>query len=234
MPPPAHPAGLDGVSFRFHHIASSQLGTGLSELGKRVTAGMIRPTAPVIPVAYAVAETEGRDARLQLQGDPEQPGDIVTRRWLSVFGGEQVSATGGSGRRQLAEWIVAHPLAARVMVNRIWQWHFGRGLVGTPNDFGSRGEHPSHPQLLDYLASHFQAGGFQIKPLHRLIMKSAAYRRSSAAGVEALQSDPDNRWLSHFSRRRLTAEEIRDSLLMASGQLDGSAGEGHPFPAEKS
>ncbi|MFP6762249.1 MAG: PSD1 and planctomycete cytochrome C domain-containing protein, partial [Planctomycetaceae bacterium] len=181
----AHPAGLDGVTFRLQHMASSQLGTELLALGDRSAAGTSMPAAPEIPVAYAVVEGQAGNARLHLRGDPEQPGAEIPRRWLSMFGGEPVSRNGGSGRHQLAEWIVGHPLAARVMVNRVWQWHFGRGLVATPNDFGSRGEFPSHPRLLDRLTSHFQAVGFRIKPLHRLIMKSAAYRRSSVVDADS-------------------------------------------------
>ncbi len=188
--------------------------------------------APVIPVAYAVADAEPRNARLHQRGDPEQLGDEIPRRWLSVFGGEPVAADGSSGRRDLADWIIEHPLSARVMVNRIWQWHFGRGLVATANDFGSRGEPPSHGELLDWLAAHFHATGYRMKPMHRLIMKSAAYQRGSTVQTIHAEKDPDNRWLARFSRRRLTAEEIRDSLLSASGALDLSVGEAHPFPPE--
>lgn len=122
-----------------------------------------------------------------------------------------------------------HPLAARVMVNRIWQWHFGHGLVRSPNDFGSRGEMPTHPELLDWLASQFVASGYSVKAMHRLIMGTAAYQRSS---VSPTTTDPDNRLLAHFDRRRLSAEEIRDSLLVASGRLDSTLAEAHPFPPE--
>jgi hypothetical protein len=120
---------------------------------------------------------------------------------------------------------------ARVIMNRTWQWHFGRGLVGSPNDFGARGEQPSHPELLDWLASQFVASGFQLKSMHRLILQSEAWQRTSGAPISA---DPDNQWLSHRNRRRLTAEELRDSLLAASGQLDLTPGASHPFPPESS
>ncbi|MCB9921977.1 MAG: PSD1 domain-containing protein [Planctomycetaceae bacterium] len=231
----AHPAGLDGVSFRCEHIASSEYGDGLIALGELSLANAApRPTPPAIPVAYAVAEAEPKDEHIQLRGDPEQLGEEVPRRWLSAFGAQAVSTDGGSGRRELADWVVEHPLFARVMVNRIWQWHFGHGIVATPNDFGSRGEAPTHPELLDWLAAQFRAGGYRIKPIHRLIMNSAAYQRSSTTNTMHVESDPDNRWLSRFTRRRLTAEEIRDSLLAASGQLDLSVGEAHPFPPEAS
>lgn len=231
----AHPAGLDGVSFRFKHVASSEYGSGLVGLGELVSdKATPRPTPPPIPVAYAVAEADPRNERLHQRGDPEQLGEEIPRRWLSVFGGQSTEDDGGSGRQQLADWIVEHPLFARVMVNRIWHWHFGRGLVATPNDFGSRGELPTHPELLDWLAAQFRASGYQIKPLHRLIMKSAAYQSRSTADTMQLENDPDNRWLTRFARRRLTAEELRDSLLSASGQLDLSIGEAHPFPPEAS
>ena len=117
------------------------------------------------------------------------------------------------------------------MVNRVWEWHFGRGLVNSSNDFGSRGEAPSHPELLDRLAAEFVRSGSSVKHLHRLILSTAAWQRNCAS---ASNSDPDNRWLAHFNRRRLTAEELRDSLLSVSGQLELSPAEGHPFPPEAS
>lgn len=227
----AHPAGgLDGVSFRLEHFASAEFGAGIAAVGKQISSEPPpRPEPPAIPVAYAVVESQVRNAKFQKRGDPEQPGDEVARRWLTIFGGDVVAAEGGSGRRQLADWVAGNPLAARVMVNRIWGWHFGRGLVRSSNDFGARGEAPTHPELLDWLAARFVAGGYRIKELHRLIMLTAAYQRASAVPSQA---DPDNRWLSHFNRRRLTAEELRDSLLTVSGQLDRTAGESHPFPPE--
>lgn len=228
----AHPApGLDGVSFRLDHFASAEVGAGLRRAAE---AGVStpEPEPPVIPVAYAVVEGEARDAALQERGDPKQSREEVPRRWLSVFGAEPVANNAGSGRRQLADWVAASPLAARVIANRLWQWHFGHGLVRTPNNFGARGQAPTHPELLDYLASQLKAGGCRIKPMHRLIMNSAAYQRSSDADGKTLEADPENRLLARFSKRRLTAEEIRDSLLTASGRLDLSPGEAHPFPPE--
>jgi hypothetical protein len=148
---------------------------------------------------------------------------------LTVFGGQPVPAEAGSGRLELGNWIAEHPLMPRVIVNRIWQWHFGRGLVASPNDFGARGEKPTHPELLDWLARQFVDSGYSVKAMHRLIMQCDAWRRASAAPDAA---DPDNRWLAHFSRRRLSAEEMRDSLLAASGQLDLSTAQAHPFPPE--
>jgi hypothetical protein len=169
---------------------------------------------------------------VQQQGDPEKLGDEVARGWLEVFGGQPISGDAGSGRRQLADRISQHPLTARVMANRIWQGHFGNGLARTANDLGSRGERPTHPELLEWLAARFVASGYSVKSMHRLIMNSAAYQRSSARPDAVLERDPDNRLLARFDRRRLTAEEIRDSLLQCAGQLDVQPAEAHPFPPE--
>jgi hypothetical protein len=151
-----------------------------------------------------------------------------------VLGGDPLPENAGSGRKQLSDWIASEPIAARVMVNRVWQLHFGQGLVRTPNDFGSRGDRPSHPELLDQLAAYFVQHGYSIKSLHRLIMNTAAYQRSSEANEEAARYDPENRFLSHFNRRRLTAEEMRDSLLAVSQQLDLTPSQSHSFPPEAS
>lgn len=129
-------------------------------------------------------------------------------------------------RLALARWIASpnHPLTARVLVNRLWQQHFGRGLVETPNDFGLNGARPSHPELLDWLASEFIASGWSIKHVQRLIVRSAVYRQSSRAEPSLLAADPDNRSLAHFPSRRLEAEAIRDCLLAVSGELNLSMG----------
>src|SRR5262249_13389796 len=138
---------------------------------------------------------------------------------------------GGEGKRvstgrrtAFARWVTSpdNPLFARVMVNRIWQHHFGAGLVTTPDNLGKSGAKPSHPELLDWLATEFVRSGWSVKAMHRLIVKSAVYRQSSAHQPDALaraQSDPDNRLLSHFPLRRLDAEAIRDSMLAMSGEL---------------
>lgn len=226
----AHPAGLDGVSFELSHLASPESGHALAHLGTMSPDLPDAGPAPVIPVAYAVVDREPRHARVHERGDPEKLGDEVPRRWLSVFGGTEVPPAVGSGRRELSDWVARHPLAARVMVNRIWEWHFGRGLVRSSNDFGARGEAPSHPELLEFLALRFVQSGYSVKAMHRMILHTAAYQRASAVPAAA---DPENRRLAHFSRRRLTAEELRDSLLTVSAQLDLTAGEGHPFPEER-
>ena len=197
---------------------------------------------PRVDVAYGVIEGKAADARLQNRGEPEQPGDPVPRRNLEFLGGQGLSDPGKSGRLDLARWLTdpRNPLTARVMVNRLWQGHFGRGIVATPSDFGTRGAEPTHPGLLDHLAGRFVAGGWSVKAMHRLIMQSAAYQRASTAGpVAALnttgaQSDRGaiDAPYAKFSRRRLDAEEIRDALLAAGQELDRSPGAGHPFPPE--
>ena len=190
------------------------------------------------PMAYAMAEGTPHDVPVQLRGEPSQPGERVPRGFIRVLGGQQLdTAVFGSGRLQLAEWLTspASPLTARVMVNRIWQHHFGQGLVKTPNDFGVRGMLPTHPELLDHLATHFVRSGWSIKEMHRLIMLSAAYQQSAqtaraeTGSSTAVLSDAD--LYSSFRRRRLSAEEIRDSILFVTGELDPEPGEGHPFPS---
>lgn len=192
--------------------------------------------APKVQKAYAVSEGYAANARIHRRGDPKSLGDEVPRGFLTILGGQQLPAgSHGSGRDHLAGWIVdrANPLTARVMANRIWEYHFGKGIVATENDFGTRGTRPTHPELLDYLASRFIESGWSVKAMHRLIMNSHAYQLSSrdSAGNKAI--DNNNSFLWHFDRRRLSAEEIRDSLLAVSGRLDKTPAEGHPFPAER-
>ena len=224
-----HPAALDGVSFELSHIASSEMGAELLALGSSTTNLPDAGSPPNIPVAYGVVDAEPKDARVHERGDPEKLGNAVSRRWLTIFGGNTVESQSSSGRRELGNWIAESPIAARVMVNRIWEWHFGTGLVRSSNDFGTRGETPTHPELLDFLAARFIQSGYSIKSMHRLILQTEAYQRMSDVPNS---NDTENRWLSHFNRRRLTAEELRDSLLMASGQLDLERGSYHPFPIE--
>jgi hypothetical protein len=197
---------------------------------------------PAVEVAYAVTEGPSADARLQNRGEPELPGDPVPRRNLELLGGQAISNPRASGRLDLARWLTdpRNPLTARVMVNRIWQGHFGRGLVATPNDFGTRGSAPSEPRLLDYLASEFQACGWSVKSMHRQIMQSEAYQRSSlarpapAVGTTGSQFDPapPSASLARFAGRRLEAEELRDTLLLLGDELDRAPGGPHPFPPE--
>jgi hypothetical protein len=188
-------------------------------------------------VAYGVTEGVPQDAPILRRGDPLNKGEVVSRRVPVAFGGRSLPPMAqGSGRLQLAEWVASptNPLTARVIVNRVWQHHFGFGLVRTPNDFGTRGAPPTHPELLDWLASSLTSGAggqaWSIKKLHRLIMLSSVYQTASEPTAAAAKLDAENHLLSHQNRRRLEAEEIRDAMLSVSGDLDPTMGEAHPFP----
>jgi hypothetical protein len=197
-----------------------------------------------LPLETAYAVIDGRNepkkrigqignARLQIKGDPDLRGKEVPRRFPLVLGGQTLKPdVTGSGRLELAGWLTdpANPLTARVMVNRIWQHHFGRGLVATPNNFGKQGRPPTHPELLDYLARRFIDGGWSVKQMHRLMMLSHAYQLSGRDDEANLALDPENEHWWRFPRRRLDAEAIRDALLAVSGNLDRSPGGPHPFP----
>jgi mono/diheme cytochrome c family protein len=164
------------------------------------------------------------DIHLLNRGDPEQPKDAVAPAVLRALGDLQLSSDTPEQdrRRALADWIASpqNPLTARVMVNRIWQGHFGTGLVETPSDFGHNGAKPSHPELLDWLASEFVRSGWSVKHLHRLIVLSATYRQSDRIEPAAAARDADDRLLWRYPSRRLEAEAIRDSMLAVSGRLN--------------
>lgn len=166
-----------------------------------------------------------RDLAVHQRGDPNVTGETVPRRFLSVFNGEARPFKRGSGRLDLAEALVndARPLVARVIVNRVWRHHFGRGLVRTPSEFGLAGERPSHPGLLDELTARFVAGGWSLKWLHRAILQSRSWRQSCDHPVAA-ERDPDNRLLARMNRRRLDVEVWRDAMLFVSGSLDARLG----------
>jgi cytochrome c553 len=167
------------------------------------------------------------DVRIHVRGRYARLGERVPRRFPVILAGDkQPSITHGSGRLELARWIAgpAHPLTARVIVNRVWQHHFGEGIVRTPSNFGKLGERPTHPELLDWLATEFVRSGWSIKHMHRLMMLSAAYQQSSEPPAATLKADPDNRFFGRMNRRRLEAEAIRDNLLAVAGRLDGTMG----------
>jgi hypothetical protein len=169
----------------------------------------------------------GHDIAMHTHGNPNRPGPVVPRRFLTVLSGEDSkSFTQGSGRLELARAIVTDgaPLAARVIVNRVWKHHFGRGLVETPSDFGRQGDRPSHPELLDDLAARFVASGWSLKWLHREIMLSSAYRQTSEPDKAKQATDPDNRWLWRMNRRRLEVEAWRDAMLAVNDTLDPNLG----------
>ncbi|MGV3662541.1 MAG: DUF1549 and DUF1553 domain-containing protein [Prosthecobacter sp.] len=169
-----------------------------------------------------------RDLELQKRGNPNDVGDVVPRRFLSAFPsktGLPRKFTTGSGRLELAQAIVedAAPLTARVIVNRVWKHHFGRGLVDTPSEFGNTGELPTHPELLDDLTGRFMEHGWSLKWLHREILNSATWQQSSVA-AESEKQDPENKLYTRMTRRRLDWESWRDAILTATGQLDLSMG----------
>jgi mono/diheme cytochrome c family protein len=165
--------------------------------------------------------------RVLLRGNVGRPGKEVPRQFLEVLSGEgRKPFAKGSGRLELAQAIASpkNPLTARVMVNRVWMQHFGAGLVTTPSDFGLRSDAPSNPELLDWLASRFVQGGWSVKNLHRIILTSAAYKRSSDGNDAMANADPLNLLLARQNRRRLDFEGLRDSLLSVAGRLDPAVG----------
>jgi hypothetical protein len=174
------------------------------------------------------------DARVQLSANVDDLGDAAPRgRPVDLARGTRPAADVSSGRLDLANWTTStdNPLTARVLVNRLWKYHFGRGIVGTPDNFGTTGEAPTHPELLDFLTSRFVESGWSIKAMHRLMVLSATYRQASRPTPAGLAKDPNNRWLHHMPIRRLEAECIRDAVLAATGMLDLSPVEGSvPLP----
>jgi len=186
---------------------------------------------PEVELTYAVIPDTPPATHVLNRGDTESPLDEVAPAALSAVkalpaGLTEADAPEGERRLALARWLTdpANPLTSRVMVNRVWQQHFGRGLVATPGDFGFNGQRPSHPELLDWLATEFQRRNWSIKEMHRLIMLSSTYRQSSRHNAKAAAVDADNRLLWRMNRRRMDAEVVRDSLLAVSGNLDLTMG----------
>jgi cytochrome c553 len=177
---------------------------------------------PKYPYIDGISEFEAIDLPVDRRGNPEDPGEIVARRFpLVLSGGKVIPFQKGSGRLQLAETVAHHPLAARVAVNRIWMHLFGQGIVRTPSNFGLAGDRPSNPELLEYLAARFVALGYDQKALIREIVLSLAYQRASVAADDR---DPDNRLFARQNRRRLAAEPLRDAMLAAAGVIDLTVG----------
>jgi hypothetical protein len=196
-----------------------------------------RRALPVdLPGGYAVAEGKPVDVAIQRRGEPGNDGPVVPRGsprfdFLAADPPAEPPAD-ASGRLELARWLTqrGHPLTPRVLVNRIWQYHFGRGIVATPSNFGRRGEAPSHPELLDWLAARFVGSSWSIKAIQRAILLSRTYQLASDADAHGTAVDPLDRLLWRFPRRRLDAESIRDAMLAVSGRLDERRGGRHPFP----
>lgn len=187
-----------------------------------------------MPQAYAVKDGEAKDTLIHRRGDPAQSGPVI-RRDVPKFlnnGKTLEIPEGQSGRLQLAQWLTnpANPLTARVMVNRIWQYHFGKGIVSTPSNFGRNGAKPTHPLLIDYLATRFIESGWSVKAMHRLILSSKTYQLASSGNVQNAVVDPSNEYYWRFNRRRLDAEALRDAVMNISGILDLSRPGAHPFP----
>lgn len=176
---------------------------------------------------HVVREGKPQDLAVMIRGRVDNRGDVVPRGFLQVlFDGPRREFTTGSGRAELAAAITdpRNPLTARVIVNRIWKEYFGRGLVATPSNFGQLGERPSHPELLDDLATRFMENGWSLKWLHRQIVLSKTWQRSSELNDNALRQDPANQWLWRVPRRRLPVEAWRDAVLFVSGRLDKQTG----------
>ena len=193
-----------------------------------------QPKPPLLPV-FSATSGRGGDVHYLIRGETERKNGVAApgfvqvlanadeSRWLRISADSKAGAK--SPRIALADWMTdsqhgAGHLLARVIVNRLWQHHFGKGIVRTPNDFGAQGEPPTHPGLLDYLAAELIKGGWKLKPIHRLILVSAAYQQGNDASEVAVRTDPQNRLWWHVPPRRLEAEAVRDSLLRAGGSLD--------------
>ncbi|WP_165222340.1 PSD1 and planctomycete cytochrome C domain-containing protein [Aquisphaera insulae] len=211
----------------FFHDVTHPDGKDLKEVGP----------APGVPV-MCVREEGQAETHVLLRGNPNALGPAVEPGTPGMLGECYASFPRGSGkRRALADWLTdrRNPMTARVMANRLWQFHFGRGIVPTPNDFGALGEPATHPELLDWLAGELMDGGWTLKRMHRLIVLSGAYRMSSRSSDGGLSKDPGNQLYWRFPMRRLSGEEVRDSILAVSGVLNDRAGGPSvcpPIPAE--
>ncbi len=230
-------ARVDGVLYyrpealgRFLSPARAQL----AALGARAAERKQR-VPPPYPYLSAIADLPTPlNLRGHVRGSAENLGPEAPRRFLRILSdGEPPPFRHGSGRLELAEAIASprNPLTARVLVNRLWQWRFGQGLVRTPANFGQTGERPTHPELLDYLAGRLIDQGWSLKRLHREMLLSSVYALSAARSAAHDAADPDNRLLGRFARRRLDVEALRDSMLAVSGTLDPAAG-GAPLPLD--
>ncbi len=196
----------------------------------------LRVTSPFAPGrAMVLVDGTLHQPLIFRRGNPQQPGEAVPRRFLAVLSEKNRQPfTQGSGRLELARAIASpdNPLTARVIVNRVWLWHFGEGLVRTPSDFGNQGEPPTHPELLDFLARRLMDQGWSLKKLHRQIMASRVYQQESNLRIDAHQADPENRLWWRTNRQRLDFEALRDSVLEVAGRLDRSLG-GKPVDITK-
>jgi hypothetical protein len=198
---------------------------------KRAAIELAHPGAPVRAMTL-VDKAAPKDSNVLIRGEAKNLGPKVPRRFLTLLGGDDSKPfTQGSGRLELAQSIASrdNPLTARVIVNRVWQWHFGEAIVRTPSDFGTRSEPPTHPELLDWMATWLMDHGWSLKQLNKLIVTSATYQQESKISENAMASDPTNQWLWRFNVQRLDFEQVRDTLLSVSDNLDASTIGGRPF-----
>ncbi|MCU1259524.1 MAG: Protein of unknown function (DUF1553)/Protein of unknown function (DUF1549)/Planctomycete, partial [Bryobacterales bacterium] len=190
-------------------------------------AAMKKDLPPQYPFLQTISDLpKWREQRVWIRGSRDNPGDVAPPHFLQILSKEDPKPFADKPRLELANAIASanNPLTARVIVNRVWAHHFGAGLVRTPSNFGVQGDKPSHPELLDYLASRFAREGWSLKKLHREIMLSSAYALSTETAAKNFETDPENRMLWRFNRHRLDAEGLRDSLLFISGKLDPQEG----------
>jgi hypothetical protein len=212
-----------------HDRNAAPLRTAAAELKRlREDLAALEKARPPYPETMAVAEGKPGNLRIHIRGNHLTLGPEVPRRFPQILAGDQQTPIDAkqSGRLPLAQWLTRpdHPLTSRVMVNRVWLGHFGAGLVRTPDNFGKLGERPVNQPLLDWLAVHFVQKGWSLKTLHRTIMLSSTYQMSTAFNERAYQVDPENHLHWRMDRRRLEAEEVRDTVLAVSGRLDPTLG----------
>ena len=218
--------GPFGVSAKDKTRFSAEQNQRIAELQKEIET--LKKSVPAEPeLACAIEEGEPVAQKVFVRGDYNSPGEDAPKAFPAILSPFDTKPNfTGSGRLQLAEWLTQpeHPLTTRVIVNRVWQWHFGEGLVRTPDNFGKTGDKPSHPELLDFLSREFVKRGWSIKAMHRLLMLSSTYQMSSINPTLSDNADSDNRLLTRFNRRRLSVEELRDGLLAIDGSIDLTMG----------
>ena len=222
--------GINDAAKKAKRKATEDETTQLAELQVELDE-LNRTAPPKYEFVHALSDTGGLDMRVALRGNLRKPGEVAPRRFLQILAGDNPPAfSQGSGRIELAESIANadNPLTARVLVNRVWQHHFGAALVRSPSNFGTLGEKPTHPLLLDWLARTFVESGWSIKQLHRQIMRSATYQMSSVHDDASFAADGDNRLIWRMNPRRMGVESWRDSLLFVTGELDATRG-GRPI-----
>ena len=219
------PGVLTFTGWGLEKRAGAESAAMLAAFRKEIEAAQ-KKLQPYYPFVHGVTDSESpSNIQVALRGDPLNLGDEVPRHFLSVLSeGDPKPFTKGSGRMELADAIIAQPLAMRVIVNRIWKAHFGTGIVDTPSNFGVAGERPTNPDLLEYLAYQFAHNGMSIKKLHREIMLSSVYQLSTAMNDTAYEKDSGNRFYWRANPKRLDAEQVRDSILAVAGNLDRSVG----------